>query len=103
VTQDFEELQLLGKGDFGQVFMVRSRTDGCAYAVKKGKLAPRTTANKSSAYYEVFAMSSLAGEKTCIHPFMYVHRYKELLLLAYCLNVSLLLTCVRMLIQFCAY
>ncbi|KHN76118.1 Eukaryotic translation initiation factor 2-alpha kinase 1 [Toxocara canis] len=32
---DFEEIQLIGKGGFGTVFLVRSRIDNCKYAVKK--------------------------------------------------------------------
>jgi wee1-like protein kinase len=58
--QDFEELDMLGKGDFGVVHSARSRVDGSLYAVKRGRLQQRTS-DKNSAYYEVFAMSSLAG------------------------------------------
>lgn len=36
--QDFEELEALGKGSFGEVFKVRNRLDGRYYAIKKIKI-----------------------------------------------------------------
>ncbi|PPJ60709.1 hypothetical protein CBER1_03453 [Cercospora berteroae] len=33
--QDFEEMSILGKGGFGQVYQVRHKLDNCVYAVKK--------------------------------------------------------------------
>jgi len=59
--QEFEEVQKLGSGDFGSVHSARSRIDGCLYAVKRSKLIPRVKNNPESAFYEVFAMSSLAN------------------------------------------
>ena len=59
--KDFEELGFLGKGDFGTVTKARSRIDGCAYAVKRGRLQNRAS-DKNRSLYEVFAMSSLSGK-----------------------------------------
>ena len=33
--QDFVQLGILGQGDFGEVFKVKSRIDGLAYAIKR--------------------------------------------------------------------
>ncbi|GAM21149.1 hypothetical protein SAMD00019534_043240 [Acytostelium subglobosum LB1] len=43
---DFEEIQLLGRGGFGQVVKVRNRLDGRFYAIKKIKLDRDQTLNK---------------------------------------------------------
>eukprot|EP01133_Synstelium_polycarpum_P015077 gene15077-17849_t len=43
---DFEEIQLLGRGGFGQVVKVRNRLDGRFYAIKKIKLDSDQTLNK---------------------------------------------------------
>ncbi|KAJ1486989.1 kinase-like domain-containing protein [Baffinella frigidus] len=58
---DFEELSQLGKGSFGTVFLSRSRTDGCTYAVKKSTELVRTDGGKRTLLKEVFAMAALAG------------------------------------------
>ena len=33
--QDFVQLGILGQGDFGEVFKVKSRIDGLTYAIKR--------------------------------------------------------------------
>ena len=33
--QDFVQLGILGQGDFGEVFKVKSRLDGLTYAIKR--------------------------------------------------------------------
>ena len=33
--QDFVQLDILGQGDFGEVFKVKSRIDGLTYAIKR--------------------------------------------------------------------
>eukprot|EP01132_Coremiostelium_polycephalum_P010766 gene10766-13183_t len=45
-SSDFEEIQLLGRGGFGQVVKVRNKLDGRYYAIKKIKLDSDQSLNK---------------------------------------------------------
>ncbi|EIN05395.1 Serine/threonine-protein kinase [Punctularia strigosozonata HHB-11173 SS5] len=62
---DFEELEIIGKGGFGSVVKVRHRVDNKIYAVKKIKLRPGQSTGKINR--EVEALSQLT------HP--YIVRY----------------------------
>ncbi|EFA80222.1 putative protein serine/threonine kinase [Heterostelium album PN500] len=55
---DFEELQLLGQGGFGQVVKVKNRLDGRYYAIKKIKLDSDQNLNKRI-LREVITLSQL--------------------------------------------
>jgi len=62
--QDFEELSMLGQGNFGNVFLARSRIDGQTYAIKRkdGFRSHGRELNKQEerAMREVWAMAALA-------------------------------------------
>ncbi|VDM25593.1 unnamed protein product [Toxocara canis] len=56
---DFEEIQLIGKGGFGTVFLVRSRIDNCKYAVKKIPFSIMRNSPMVKAVNEVRLLASL--------------------------------------------
>ncbi|KAF7974176.1 hypothetical protein HWV62_13309 [Athelia sp. TMB] len=56
--EDWEELELLGKGAFGSVVKARNKIDSRIYAVKKIRL--RTTQSDSKIFREVNALSRLS-------------------------------------------
>ena len=56
---DFEELQLLGRGGFGEVFKVRHRLDKLLYAVKKIRLSRRGSAVNKRILREVSTIGML--------------------------------------------
>lgn len=62
--QDFEELSVLGQGNFGCVYLARSRIDGQTYAVKRkdsgGDDAAELTKQEERAMREVWAMAAIA-------------------------------------------
>ncbi|TIA73067.1 hypothetical protein E3P91_01642 [Wallemia ichthyophaga] len=53
---DFEEVEHLGKGGFGEVVKARNRLDGLFYAIKKVRLKPNTD---SKLFREVLSLSRL--------------------------------------------
>ncbi|KAJ3082936.1 hypothetical protein HK102_001374, partial [Quaeritorhiza haematococci] len=57
-VNDFEELEFLGKGGFGEVVKARNRIDGRLYAIKKVHLSSRNK-NKDKLLREVLALSRL--------------------------------------------
>lgn len=59
---DFEELQFLGKGGFGNVIKVRNRLDNCLYAVKRIPLKPKSVQFTKRITREVQLISRLNHE-----------------------------------------
>lgn len=58
-SNDFEQIQRLGRGAFGEVWKVRNKLDGCFYAIKKIKLGNDDEKN-SKILREVSALSRLS-------------------------------------------
>ncbi|RCH92872.1 hypothetical protein CU098_002849, partial [Rhizopus stolonifer] len=56
---DFEELEFLGKGGFGEVVKARNRLDGRLYAIKKIRLDPKDSEDLKKILREVHSLSSL--------------------------------------------
>ncbi|KAI9264773.1 kinase-like domain-containing protein [Sporodiniella umbellata] len=56
---DFEEIEFLGKGGFGEVVKARNRLDGRLYAVKKIRLDPKDSEDLKKILREVHSLSSL--------------------------------------------
>ncbi|KAI8373908.1 kinase-like domain-containing protein [Blakeslea trispora] len=56
---DFEEIEFLGKGGFGEVIKARNRLDGRLYAIKKVRLDPRDSEDLKKILREVHSLSSL--------------------------------------------
>ncbi|KAG1140239.1 hypothetical protein G6F37_009236 [Rhizopus arrhizus] len=56
---DFEEIEFLGKGGFGEVIKVRNRLDGRLYAIKKIRLDPKDSEDLKKILREVHSLSSL--------------------------------------------
>ncbi|CAO3634097.1 unnamed protein product [Cunninghamella blakesleeana] len=56
---DFEEIEFLGKGGFGEVVKARNRLDGRLYAIKKIRLNPRDSEGVRKILREVQTLSSL--------------------------------------------
>ncbi|KAF9969485.1 hypothetical protein BGZ73_008146 [Actinomortierella ambigua] len=56
---DFEEIEFLGRGGFGEVVKARNKLDGRFYAVKKIKLDPRDNATNRKILREVTTLSRL--------------------------------------------
>ncbi|KAG0224647.1 hypothetical protein BGW42_004971 [Actinomortierella wolfii] len=56
---DFEEIEFLGRGGFGEVVKARNKLDGRFYAIKKIKLDPRDNATNRKILREVTTLSRL--------------------------------------------
>ncbi|KAI8080591.1 kinase-like domain-containing protein [Thamnidium elegans] len=56
---DFEEIEFLGKGGFGEVVKARNRLDGRLYAIKKIRLDPKDSEDLRKILREVHSLSSL--------------------------------------------
>ncbi|KAK9710772.1 eukaryotic translation initiation factor 2-alpha kinase, partial [Basidiobolus ranarum] len=56
---DFEEIEFLGKGGFGEVVKARNKLDGRYYAIKKIRLNPRDVDNNRKILREVTTLSRL--------------------------------------------
>ncbi|KAI8514989.1 Eukaryotic translation initiation factor 2 alpha kinase 4 [Branchiostoma belcheri] len=59
---EFEELEWLGKGGFGDVIKVRNKLDGCVYAIKRIPLDPKSKAFNRKITREVKLLSRLNHE-----------------------------------------
>ncbi|KAL7420932.1 eukaryotic translation initiation factor 2-alpha kinase [Cryptotrichosporon argae] len=57
---DFEEVEFLGKGGFGEVVKARNRLDGRSYAIKKVKLRPED--NEQKVFREVNSLSRVSHQ-----------------------------------------
>ncbi|XP_053663026.1 wee1-like protein kinase [Anopheles marshallii] len=57
--QEFIELSLLGKGEFGQVYQCLNRLDGCVYAIKKSIRPVAGSSLEKTALNEVYAHAVL--------------------------------------------
>ncbi|CAH3155278.1 unnamed protein product [Porites evermanni] len=62
VKCEFEELQFLGKGGFGNVIKVRNKLDNCLYAVKRIPLNPKSSQFTKRIMREVQLISRLNHE-----------------------------------------
>ncbi|KAI9015775.1 kinase-like domain-containing protein [Phycomyces nitens] len=56
---DFEEMEYLGKGGFGEVIKAKNKLDGRLYAIKKIRLDPRDSEDLRKILREVQTLSSL--------------------------------------------
>lgn len=56
---DFEEIKPLGKGAFGQVFLVKRKSDNQLYAMKKVKIGTMNSKDKDNALNEVRVLASM--------------------------------------------
>ncbi|KAG0039161.1 hypothetical protein BGZ82_009421 [Podila clonocystis] len=56
---DFEEIEFLGRGGFGEVVKARNKLDGRFYAIKKIKLDPKDNATNRKILREVTTLSRL--------------------------------------------
>jgi membrane-associated tyrosine/threonine-specific cdc2-inhibitory kinase len=74
---NFENLGLVGQGDFGWVFRVRSRQDGQIYAVKKSKRNFRGTNDRDRALQEVQSYSLLRQGGSCPQCVTYFRAWTE--------------------------
>eukprot|EP00058_Branchiostoma_floridae_P027964 XP_002613455.1 hypothetical protein BRAFLDRAFT_71943 [Branchiostoma floridae] len=59
---EFEELEWLGKGGFGDVIKVKNKLDGCMYAIKRIPLDPKSKAFNRKITREVKLLSRLNHE-----------------------------------------
>ncbi|KAI8926668.1 kinase-like domain-containing protein [Entophlyctis helioformis] len=59
---DFEEVECLGRGGFGQVFKARNQLDGSVYAIKKIRVNPRDKPRMEKIIGEVLTLSRLNNE-----------------------------------------
>uniref|UniRef100_A0A182SZ26 Membrane-associated tyrosine- and threonine-specific cdc2-inhibitory kinase n=1 Tax=Anopheles maculatus TaxID=74869 RepID=A0A182SZ26_9DIPT len=64
--QCFEQLTKVGEGSFGEVFKVRSRTDGRLYAVKKSKTYFRSTQCRELCLEEVRRYEQFSDHENCV-------------------------------------
>ncbi|XP_050068949.1 membrane-associated tyrosine- and threonine-specific cdc2-inhibitory kinase [Anopheles maculipalpis] len=64
--QCFEQLHKVGEGSFGEVFKVRSRTDGRLYAVKKSKTYFRSTQCRELCLEEVRRYEQFSDHENCV-------------------------------------
>uniref|UniRef100_A0A182N4B6 Membrane-associated tyrosine- and threonine-specific cdc2-inhibitory kinase n=1 Tax=Anopheles dirus TaxID=7168 RepID=A0A182N4B6_9DIPT len=64
--QCFEQLTKVGEGSFGEVFKVRSRTDGRLYAVKKSKTFFRSTQSRQLCLEEVRRYEQFSDHENCV-------------------------------------
>uniref|UniRef100_A0A182YG92 Membrane-associated tyrosine- and threonine-specific cdc2-inhibitory kinase n=1 Tax=Anopheles stephensi TaxID=30069 RepID=A0A182YG92_ANOST len=64
--QCFEQLTKVGEGSFGEVFKVRSRTDGRLYAVKKSKTYFRSTQCREMCLEEVRRYEQFSDHENCV-------------------------------------
>lgn len=68
---EFEVLAKIGEGTFGEAFKVRSRIDGCFYAIKKAKesyLGYKDREAKLAEVYKALKISGKRQENTTISP-----------------------------------
>ncbi|CAL1531307.1 unnamed protein product [Lymnaea stagnalis] len=61
-ASEFEQLKVLGKGGFGDVFKVRNKIDGGVYAIKRISLNPRSKVLNEKIMREVKLLSQLKHE-----------------------------------------
>ncbi|KAG0308416.1 hypothetical protein BGZ98_008036 [Dissophora globulifera] len=59
---DFEEIEFLGRGGFGEVVKARNKLDGRFYAIKKIKLDPKDNVTNRKILREVTTLSRLVPE-----------------------------------------
>lgn len=64
--QCFEVIELLGEGSFSQVFKVRSKDDGCFYAVKKAKCPYKSEKHREERLEEVLRHEQLSMSEHCV-------------------------------------
>lgn len=58
---DFDILKRLGEGSFGTVYMVKRKSDGKIYAMKKVKMTSLSTKEKENALNEVRILASISS------------------------------------------
>lgn len=58
---DFEISKRLGEGSFGSVYMVKRKSDGKIYAMKKVKMTSLSTKEKENALNEVRILASISS------------------------------------------
>lgn len=59
---DFDVIDELGNGSFGNVFKVMSRLDGCMYAIKVAHRPAKGNADKDRMLKEVYALAALSDQ-----------------------------------------
>ena len=65
-TTDFIELNLLGSGGFGNVFLVKNKIDKCKYAIKKIYLNSTDPYFANLALNEVYILSRLSHQNPVV-------------------------------------
>lgn len=64
--QCFEQIEKVGEGSFGEVFKVKSRLDGCLYAVKKSKEFFRGEHYRQERLEEVRRYEQFSEHENCV-------------------------------------
>lgn len=65
---DFEEIEFLGRGGFGEVVKARNKLDGRFYAIKKIKLDPKDNATNRKILREVTTLSRYVEHTAFCYP-----------------------------------
>lgn len=64
--QCFEQITKVGEGSFGEVFKVKSKQDGCLYAIKKSKVFFRGENNRQERLEEVRRYEQFSEHENCV-------------------------------------
>ena len=74
---DFEVTKVIGGGSFGTVHKVKSRLDGCFYAVKATNAQFKGQLHRDRTLKEVFALAALSARDTASDGLKHIVRYYQ--------------------------